>query len=124
VTDQAEIPDTAIVVWFMSIELPDCSASPAPPTPALKALARGARQRTHPRRPVAGGRQPSRADRALEVIRNDWAIVDAAAAVTDRAIAVHLGRGADFDDPDDRRNASIGLRLCWKARRIRQRSKP
>jgi hypothetical protein len=43
---------------------------------------------------------------SLEVIRCDWALVDAADAVTDRAIAVQLDRGADLDD-----RMGVGLAL-------------
>ncbi len=35
---------------------------------------------------------------AFEAIRCDWALADAAGAVTDRAIAAQLDRGADLDD--------------------------
>jgi hypothetical protein len=43
---------------------------------------------------------------AFEVIRCDWALIDAAAVVTDRAIAVQQDRGADFDD-----RMAVGLAL-------------
>jgi hypothetical protein len=48
---------------------------------------------------------------AFEVIRCDWALVDAADAVTDRAIAVQLDRGAGVDD-----RMAVGLALHRAAR--------
>lgn len=48
---------------------------------------------------------------AFEAIRYDWALVDAAAAVTDRAIAVQLDRRSDFED-----RMAVGLALHRAAR--------
>jgi hypothetical protein len=48
---------------------------------------------------------------AFEVIRCDWALIDAAAAVTDRAIAVQLDRHSDCDD-----RMAVGLALHRAAR--------
>jgi hypothetical protein len=48
---------------------------------------------------------------AFEAIRCDWALDVAAAAVTGRAIAVQLDRGADFDD-----RMAVGLALHRTAR--------
>jgi len=43
---------------------------------------------------------------AFKVIRCDWALVDAADAVTDRAIAAQLNRHSDLDD-----RMAVGLAL-------------
>ncbi|MGO9155238.1 hypothetical protein [Mycobacterium sp.] len=48
---------------------------------------------------------------ALEVIRCDWELADAVAAITDRAIEVQLDRRSDLDD-----RMAIGLALHRAAR--------
>jgi hypothetical protein len=56
---------------------------------------------------------------AFEVVRCDWALVDAADAVTDRAIVVQLDRGADFDD-----RMAVGLAMHRAARALQDDATP
>ncbi len=115
-TDQAEIPDTAIVVRFMSIELPELLAITgtvhAGMLDALAAVLADAHVfdglSDRDARRVAGAI-------AFEAIHAGWELADAGATVTDRAVATQLDRGADCDD-----RMAVGLALHRAARLIEE----
>jgi len=107
VTNQVETPDTVAAVRFMSIELPELlGITDTVHAGALDALA-AVLADAH----VLDDLSPAHAKRvgetvAVEVIRCDWALVDAPGVVTDRAIAAQLDRDADLDD-----SMAVGLAL-------------
>ncbi|MGO8964998.1 hypothetical protein [Mycobacterium sp.] len=121
-TDQAEIPDTddvtAAAVRFMSTELPKLLAITgtvhAATLEAIAAVLAGGHVfddlSERDARRVAG-------NVAFEAIRCGWALDVAAAAVTDRAIAVQLDRASDFDN-----RMAVGIALHRTAR-VRKRPK-
>jgi hypothetical protein len=115
VTDQVEIPDTtaAIAVRFMSIELPELlGITDTVIAAALEALA-AVLGDAH----VFDDLSPADTNRvgetvAFEVIRCDWALDAAAAAVTDHANEVLTDRRSDLDD---RMMAGIALHRAARA---------
>ncbi|MGO9153090.1 hypothetical protein [Mycobacterium sp.] len=109
-------PDTTSntpAVRFLTVELPELLGITGTAHATLEALA-AVLADAH----VFDDLSPTDANRvaetvALEVIRCDSALTDAADAVTDRAIAVQLDWGADLDD-----RMAVGLALHRAARAL------
>jgi hypothetical protein len=115
-TSAPEATSNTAVIAFLTVELPEllgiADAAEAAALEALAAVLTGAH--------VFDDLSPADANRvaetvAFEVIRCDWALDVAAAAVTDRAIAVQLDRHSDLDD-----RMAVGLALHRAARVIEQ----